>query len=722
MKTQIENLLHQQHPEEALALFRDTCASASPETIQDCLKLLLPQFMRTGHFEDAAAFMEDVLHKTAPIAMSTEERSHLQTLHTGVANMASGIDIGEARLGDRHFRMRVRPLRHTPPAVAFRSQLYYKHCLQTSRCVIGVTPNRIVLSEGKHRRWIPVALSQGETLRTVLHLTNGEFLFFSVKKDEHRHQYAHAVYIFDKNWNLLHRLEREGFPPYGVQSIDQSWSGTICYGEYAWQSETERIWRSTDFGRSWTCALELPGERRLEHPDHIRHFHVCQADPYLANRWYALSGDREGECRLFISNDDGRTWTCTTPEVVMPEGVSLSHQEVVRRRFLRTTALVIHEDSLFFASDDTLNGLGPSLARMEKQPPWRTTVSLLAGDAALPPEARQSVRTLTDVGNGILCAITQQDPGRSGAGVFLCDTAGHTAFTGILPLQVSEQGQSTTTGYHALSATPDGRFHTLMLGTCPQFYQSPRTLEWEIIEETPKELLSGCPCCDTTLRTTASPVIRRSFACRDNPWEYRCPHCGSKTRTRTMWSLLRDIARQGRGKTLAFAASDLELECLTSTIADAIDNVAAHDRGANIVAGWDMRHLPDVPSETYHYVFACCVVDYIPELMLAAREMHRLLVPGGHFIFDIMPYRLRFAKDDQLRIEVTSFNALSHENYNYHRQEHEGGATYIPDCTFSFAWVQRCLLDAGFVATPHMIWDAWSQRHEFWFEAKKCKA
>ena len=359
MKTQIGNLLQQQRPEEALALFRNACASATPETIKDCLKLLLPQFMRTGHFEDAAAFMEDVLRKTAPVAMSAEERSHLQTLHTGVANMASGIDIGEARLGDRHFRMRVRPLRHTPPAVAFRSQLYYKHCLQTTQRVIGVTPNRIVLSEGRHRRWIPVELSQEETLRTVLHLTSGEFLFFSVKKDEHGHQYAHSVYIFDKNWNLLHRLERDGFPPYGVQSIDQSWSGTICYGEYAWHSESVRIWRSTDFGRSWTCALELPGEQRQEHPEHIRHFHVCQADPYIAGRWYALSGDRAGECRLFISDDDGRTWTCATPEVAVPGELPLPDQEAVRRRFLRTTALVIHEDSLFFASSASLPGMPP---------------------------------------------------------------------------------------------------------------------------------------------------------------------------------------------------------------------------------------------------------------------------------------------------------------------------------------------------------------------------
>ena len=379
------------------------------------------------------------------------------------------------------------------------------------------------------------------------------------------------------------------------------------------------------------------------------------------------------------------------------------------------------EDSLFFASDDTLNGLGASLARMEKQSPWRATVSLLAGDTALPPEARQSVRTLTDVGNGILCAITQQDSGSSGAGVFLCDTAGHTAFTGILPLRISGQGQSTTTGYHALSATPDGRFHTLMLAGTPLFYQSPRTLEWEVIEETPREFLSGCPCCDTTLRTTDSPVIRRSFACRDNPWEYRCPHCGSKTRNRTMWPLLRDLARQGRGRTLAFSASRLELDCLAATIADAVDNVAAHDCGEGIRAGWDMRHLPVTRDNVYKYVFACNIIDYIPELLLASREVFRILQDGGYFIFQIMPYRLHFAKDEQARINITSFNALWHADYAHNLRKDTNDITHVPDCTFSFAWVQRCFLDAGFSVTPHLIWDAWSQRHEFWFEARKHK-
>ena len=716
MHAQPEALLRQERSNEALALFLQQCAAMSAKDVEEGLRQLLPCFIGSGQFDAAATFVKHVMQQVAPGAAGASDA--LREIADGVANMAAGIDIGEATFADgRRFRVRARPLRHTRPGVAFRNQCHAKYCQQTTRSVIGVT-RRISLTQGSHQRWIDIHLAQGEVLRTVLQLTNNEFVFFSTRQDEQGHQRAHGIYIFDSKWNLLYRSRREGFPPYGIQSIDQSWTGTICYGEYASQSETIRIWRSTDFGRSWTCVLELPGKQQQGNPEHIRHFHICQADPYIAGRWYALSGDRNDENRLFISEDDGQTWRQVTPELHILSALAEERQAEIRRHFLRTTAVIFHEDAIYFASDDTLGGLGPCLSRMEKHAPYRTTTCLLAADASLPPEARQEIRSLVDIGNGLFCAVSQQNPGMTGAGVFICDTEGHTAFAGILPLTVSDSPQSTTSGYHSLQATPDGRFHTLMLGACPQFYQSPRTLEWEVIEETPKELLSRCPCCDPQMEGV--PLrLRKSLAARRNGWEYRCPHCGSQTRIRTMYTLLRGLAHEGKGRTLAFAASKLELDGLAATIADDITNVAAHDRGANITAGWDMRHLPDVPSETYHYVFACCVVDYIPELMLAAREMHRLLVPGGHFIFNIKPYRLRFAKDEQARIEVTSFNALSHENYNYHRQEHEGGATYIPDCTFSFAWVQRCLLDACFVVTPHMIWDEWSQRHEFWIDAKK---
>lgn len=179
---------------------------------------------------------------------------------------------------------------------------------------------------------------------------------------------------------------------------------------------------------------------------------------------------------------------------------------------------------------------------------------------------------------------------------------------------------------------------------------------------------------------------------------------------------MHNIARQGRGRTLAFAASKLELDCLAATIADAVDNVAAHDRGTGISASWDMRYLPNVQPETHLYIFASCAVEYTPEFMLSTRETYRNFSNNDHFIFNTMPYRLQFTKDKQSRVKATSFNALSYENYNYHT-EPQGGNTNIPDCTFSFAWLQQCLLGTGFIVTPHLTWDDWSKRHEFWFDA-----
>ncbi len=83
---------------------------------------------------------------------------------------------------------------------------------------------------------------------------------------------------------------RMGVLPCGVCRHD----GAIYLGEYPLAEDvTPRVHRSTDDGRSWTTALELPD---------VRHVHSVSADPYSGDIW-VTTGDRDEACRLIRLRD-----------------------------------------------------------------------------------------------------------------------------------------------------------------------------------------------------------------------------------------------------------------------------------------------------------------------------------------------------------------------------------------------------------------------------------
>jgi SAM-dependent methyltransferase len=47
----------------------------------------------------------------------------------------------------------------------------------------------------------------------------------------------------------------------------------------------------------------------------------------------------------------------------------------------------------------------------------------------------------------------------------------------------------------------------------------------------------------------------------------------------------------------------------------------------------DVRDLAPFPDESFDYVQACNVLDYVPEIEQALRAAHRVLRPGGIFVF-----------------------------------------------------------------------------------------
>ena len=78
------------------------------------------------------------------------------------------------------------------------------------------------------------------------------------------------------------------------------------FAEYGSGNDVEMyVWRTGDRGKTWKKTF-TQGSRGGN--GEIKHFHCVQYDPYRKELWLA-SGDTDAEAKIWISADDGLTWT-----------------------------------------------------------------------------------------------------------------------------------------------------------------------------------------------------------------------------------------------------------------------------------------------------------------------------------------------------------------------------------------------------------------------------
>jgi len=161
-----------------------------------------------------------------------------------------------------------------------------------------------------------------------------------------------------------------------------------------------RVIRSVDDGKSWETVMTKTG-MGFE-PREIRHFHTCKVDPYTDN-WYVSSGDLPGECRIWMSTDNGDNWTeITDPNPVIPDRLNADYANSIHRY----TDIWFTEDYMYWATDDRLQGLGSYLIRANKTNPINAT--------SIGRVSYNHVRDAIDYGQLGHLLITENNSGYSG--------------------------------------------------------------------------------------------------------------------------------------------------------------------------------------------------------------------------------------------------------------------------------------------------------------------
>jgi hypothetical protein len=213
--------------------------------------------------------------------------------------------------------------------------------------------------------------------------------------------------------------------------------------------------------------------------DEIQHFHFLQARPGFPKEWWLTSGDEMHECRIWVSRDDGDTWSDLT--VAFADELDIDGQSFPRRIF-RLTDLAWEDGEFVWGTDDVLDDAGGG---------WGSCVFRSPIAPVLKPRfvgrCGWHLRNLVDVGHSYL-AMTQGSPApaaspeRDYAEVFLVPKRPPLSGPGLVHLFNVEReagDKSTFTASRASRAAKDGVFFSHRAVT-DEFASHHRILQWEV--------------------------------------------------------------------------------------------------------------------------------------------------------------------------------------------------------------------------------------------------
>lgn len=118
-----------------------------------------------------------------------------------------------------------------------------------------------------------------------------------------------------------------------------------------------------------------------------------------------------------------------------------------------------------------------------------------------------------------------------------------------------------------------------------------------------------------------------------------CPRCGAFPRQRSFKQLFLDRLQTeifGRGPLangLLLSPGEIERALVLPQLRrHVVSSLYQEYRALDSFVRADVRDLAPLPDESFEYVQACNVLDYVPEMGRALRAIHRVTRPGGVFV------------------------------------------------------------------------------------------
>lgn len=525
-----------------------------------------------------------------------------------------------------------------------------------------------------------------------------------------------ATWLVDAEFRLLARCETGAHTWHGTWSVDQSEAGVVMYAEYASATHALHVWRSADRGRTWAPALSIKGMTGRREDADARHFHTCQADPHQPGRWIVSSGDHFTHCRVWTTEDDGATWT-EAPAPTVPAGVIAPRRA---RQLLRYTAAIFTPDLLCFPTDDLLERGQAGFVVADRRRPTEIRAVLPLG----PNEMRAYVRI--DDRFGVAIAQSKHDVDH--AEVFL--TEDWEKATQIAALESPDGDISAFTRSVCSRMAKDGVFFSFD----DSGFAGPgcRAARWELTFKTrspaPTPRLPGCNICTPGAQGRIDAGFADAVRGEPDPdgfkmhgaapAEYVCPNCKSRGRIRALHTLLSQARGflPSDGAALLVSGNRQEQRLLARTF-DSVTHVSlvGDHEDPDCILGVDIRDMHQLGDGRFDVAVAASVLDYVPELAKAFREVARVLKPGGVFLFYIQPYRIE--DDPGATVRVTHHNALHHEAY----APQTDGQTGIPNCVFGRDWIKLTGRRTGFAIEDYPVNDSVTDLSFHWFLARRVR-
>jgi hypothetical protein len=340
---------------------------------------------------------------------------------------------------------------------------------ESTPAVIALYSDGVAVSKDNGFEWAHVSLPavKGLNVRNCFTTSRGSHLLHAIDEPGE----TLVLLRFSEDWTLVDRQEVAHASWHARGAIGER-NGVIMFAEYPDNVNkyrvsrgeklgpddepplNSRVFRSTDEGATWKIVFEKDWTE-------IRHFHTVVPDPYEPGVWWLSSGDRQNECRVWRSADDGVSWQeATNPE---PQ-VDLGPYQHLAQACHRQTDVYITKDELFWGADDWFGGASGELEDLLARRTGARFFVSSKGERLDPRSvgwAGNPVRTITDIGDVLIATTEAKHVSRIGnPQVFLISKADFGLSTELFRTPSFRDEGSGFTYSRASRAARDGIFYS----------------------------------------------------------------------------------------------------------------------------------------------------------------------------------------------------------------------------------------------------------------------